>query len=56
MKDLMSSLKMLIYQNNYQYGSKFWIRPVEADALVVNTHPKCRPETGMEPLNPYSPA
>jgi hypothetical protein len=26
-------VKMLILLNNYQFGSKFWIRPDEADAL-----------------------
>ena len=45
-----SSLKMLIFPNNCQFGSKFWIRPDEADAFVVNTHPKCSPGTRMEPL------
>jgi hypothetical protein len=35
-----SSLKMLIFPNNCQFGSKFWIRLDEADAFLVNTHPK----------------
>ncbi len=48
-KDLKSSLKMLIFPNNCQFGFKFWIKPDEADAFLVNTHPKCSPETRMEP-------
>ncbi len=47
-----SSLKMLIFPNNCQFGSKFWIRLDEADAILVNTHPKCSPGTRMEPWNP----
>jgi hypothetical protein len=31
------SLKMLIFQSNWQPGSKFWIRPDEADAFLINT-------------------
>jgi len=41
---------MLIFPNNCQFGSEFWIRPNEADALLVNTHPKCSPGTRMQPL------
>ena len=41
---------MLIFPNNCQFGSKFWIRPAEADAFLVNAHPKCSPGTRMEPL------
>jgi hypothetical protein len=48
-KDPKSSLKMLIFPNNGQFGSKFWIRPDEADAFLVNTHPKCSPGTRMQP-------
>jgi hypothetical protein len=48
-KDLKSLLKMLIFPNNCQFGSKFWIRPDEADAFLVNTHPKCSPGTRMQP-------
>jgi hypothetical protein len=44
-EDSKSSLKMLISPNNCQFGSKFWIRPDEADALLVNTHSKCNPGT-----------
>ena len=33
-KDPKSSLKMLISPNNCQFGSKFWIRPDEADAFL----------------------
>ena len=28
----------------------FWIRSDEADAFLVNTHPKCSPGTRMQPL------
>jgi len=42
-KDPQSSLKMLIFPNNCQFGPKFWIRPDEADAFVVNTLPNCSP-------------
>jgi hypothetical protein len=45
-----SSLKMLILPNNCQFGSKFWIRPDEVDAFLVDTHPKCSPGTRMEDL------
>jgi len=31
MKDPKFSLKMLIFQNNCQFGSMFWIRPDEID-------------------------
>jgi hypothetical protein len=48
-EDRKSSLKMLIFPSNCQLGSKFWIRPDEADAFLVNTHPKCSPGTRMEP-------
>jgi len=48
-EDPKCSLKMLIFQNNCQFGSKFWIRPDEADALLVNTHPKSSPGKRMEP-------
>ena len=44
-----SSLIMLIFPNNCQFGSKFWIRPEEAAAFVVNPHPKCSPGTRMKP-------
>ena len=44
--------KMLISQNTCQFGFKFWIRPDEAGAFLVNTHPRCSPGTWMEPLNP----
>ena len=43
------SQKMLIFPNNCQFGFKFWIRPDEADAFLINTHPKCSPGTRMEP-------
>jgi hypothetical protein len=33
-KDPKFSLKMLIFLNNCQFGSKFWIRPDEADAFL----------------------
>jgi hypothetical protein len=39
-KDPKSSIKMLIFPNNSQFGCKFWIRPDEANAFLVNTHPR----------------
>jgi hypothetical protein len=48
-EDRKSSSKMLIFPSNCQLGSKFWIRPDEADAFLVNTHPKCSPGMRMEP-------
>jgi hypothetical protein len=48
-EDRKSSSKMLIFPSNCQLGSEFWIRPDEADAFLVNTHPKCGPGTRMEP-------
>jgi hypothetical protein len=48
-KDPKSSLKMLIFPNNCQFASKFWIKPDEADAFLVNTHPKNSPWTRMQP-------
>jgi len=48
-EDPKSSLKMLISPSNCQFGSKFWIKPDEADAFLVNMHPKCSPGTSMEP-------
>jgi hypothetical protein len=46
-KDPKSSLKMLIFPNDCQFGSKFWLRPDEADAFLENTHPKCSPGARM---------
>ncbi len=43
------SRKMIISQNNCQFGFKCWIKPDEADAFLVNTHPKRSPGTRMEP-------
>ena len=43
------SSKKLIFPNSCQFGFKFWIRPDEADAFLINTHPKCSPGTRMEP-------
>ena len=43
---------MLISPNNCEFGSKFWIRPDEADPFLVNTHLKCIPGTRMEPWTP----
>ena len=48
-EDPKSSLKMLIFPSNCQFGSKFWIRPDEDDAFLVNTHSKWSPGTRMEP-------
>jgi hypothetical protein len=44
-----STLKILILPSNCQFDSKFWIRPDEADAFLVNTYPKCSPGMRMEP-------
>jgi len=44
------SIKMLIFQNNCQFGLKSWIRSDEADAFLLNTHPKCSPGMRMKPL------
>jgi hypothetical protein len=41
---------MLILPNNCQFGCKFWIRPDEAAAFLVNAHPSCSPGTIVEPL------
>jgi len=48
-EDPKSSSEMLIFPSNCQFGSRFWIRPDEADTFLVNTHPKCSPETRIEP-------
>jgi hypothetical protein len=49
-KDPKFSLKRLILPNNYQFGSKFWIRPDEADAFLAIMHFKCSPGRRMQPL------
>jgi hypothetical protein len=43
------SLDMLIFPSNCQFGSKFWIKPDEDDAFLVNTHFKLSPGKRMEP-------
>jgi len=43
------SIKMLIFQNNCRFGFKSWIWPDEADAFLVNTHPKRGPGMRTEP-------
>jgi hypothetical protein len=48
-EDPKSSLKVLISPNNCHFGSKFWIRPDETDAFLVNTHPECSQGTRMQP-------
>jgi len=48
-EDSKSSLQMFIFQSNCQFGFKFWIRPDETDAFLVNTHPKCNSGTRMNP-------
>ena len=48
-EDPKSSLQMFIFPSNCQFGFKFWIRPDETDAFLVNTHPNCSPGTRMEP-------
>jgi hypothetical protein len=47
-KDPKFLLKIHILLNTCQFGSKFWIRPEETDAFLVNTHPKYNPGTRME--------
>ena len=47
---LQQGFTMLIFPNNCQFGSKFWIRLDEADAFVVNTHLKYSSGTRMQPL------
>ena len=48
-RDSKSSLKMLIFPNNCQFGSKFWVRTDEANAFLVITHTRCSPGTRMQP-------
>jgi hypothetical protein len=48
-KDPRFSIKMLIFQNNYQFGFKSWIKSDEADVFIVNTHPKRSPGMRTEP-------
>jgi len=48
-EDPKSSLQMFIFPSNWQFGFKYWIRPDETDAFLVNTHPKCSPGTRMGP-------
>jgi hypothetical protein len=48
-EDPKSFLQMFIFPSNCQLGLKYWIRPDETDAFLVNTHPKCSPGTRMEP-------
>jgi len=48
-EDPKSSLKIFISPSNCQLGSKFWIRPDEDDALLVNTYSKFSPGMRMEP-------
>ncbi len=45
------SIKMSIFENNYQFGFKSWVRPDETDAFLVNTHLKCSPRTRIGTLN-----
>ena len=47
-EDPKALLKRLIFPSNFQFGSKLWITPEEADAFLVNMHPKCSPGTRME--------
>jgi hypothetical protein len=47
---LIFSEKMFFFPDNCQFGYKFWIRPDDADAFLVNKYPKCSPGTRMEPL------
>ena len=48
-EDPKSSLQMFIFPRNCQFDFKYCIRSDETDAFLVNTHPKCSPETRMEP-------
>jgi hypothetical protein len=48
-EDPKSSSKMLIFPSNCQFGSKFWIRPDDDDAFLLNTHSKWSPGRRMEP-------
>ena len=48
-EDASFSTRMLIFQNNCQFGLKFWIRPDKDDVFLVNTHPKRSPGMRMEP-------
>ena len=41
--------KNSLFPNNYQFVSKFWIRPCGAEVFPVNMQPKCSPETRMKP-------
>ena len=47
--EVLNDIKMLISPSNCKFGSKFWIRPDENGAFLVNTHSKCSPGTRMEP-------
>jgi len=47
-EDLKASLKRLIFPGNCQFGSKFWTTLEEADAFLLNIHPKCSPGTTIE--------
>ncbi|RLB81332.1 MAG: hypothetical protein DRH24_09255 [Deltaproteobacteria bacterium] len=48
-EDSKFSLQMFKFPSNCQFGFKFWIKPDEIDAFLVNTYPKCNPGTKMEP-------
>ena len=48
-EDPKSSLNIVIFSSNCQFGSKFWIRPVEDDAFIINIRSKCSPGTKIEP-------
>ena len=48
-EDPKSSLNMVIFSSNCQFGLKFWIRLVEDDAFLINTRSKYSPGTKMEP-------
>ena len=47
-EDLKSSLQMLLFPGNCQFGSKFRIRSAKNESLPVNTHSKCSPGIRME--------
>ena len=46
-----SSLNMIIFQSNFQFNSKFWIKSAENDAFLINRRFIFSPGTKMEPLN-----
>jgi hypothetical protein len=54
-KDPKFSLKMLIFPNNCQFGSIFWISLDEADAFLVNKTSQMQSRNENATLNPFEP-